>query len=55
MDKRDEKGLIIAAIHKLQNKKGLWLVPSQSAKHGVDLAATCTLRRASVPSSHRAG
>lgn len=30
MDKRDERGIIIAAMCKLENKKGLWSVPSQS-------------------------
>lgn len=29
MDKREEKGLIIAALCKLENKKGLCFVPSQ--------------------------
>jgi transposase len=38
LDPREQRGLIIAAMHKLENKKGLWLVPSQSGsgKYTVD-------------------
>ena len=30
MDPREQRGIIIAALCKLQNRKGLWQVPSQS-------------------------
>ena len=46
MDKREERGLIIAALTKLQQKGGKWIVPSQTAadkKYVVDPEAkTCS-------------
>jgi len=46
MDAREQRGLIIAAVCRLDRKDGVWLVPSQSApdkRYTVNLdQQTCT-------------
>lgn len=45
LDKREERGLVIAALCKLEHKNGVWLVPSQSGskQYSVDpFGGTCS-------------